>query len=272
MINNKTIINYNSHNWFFISSDKTNKGKINNDPIYLIQQFYIPENNKRFTEIKYALEQNAKNPYIDKIFLLNEKIYTKSSLGTNSKKIFQYNLGRKLMVSDIFEFISYEDLKGYIIFSNTDIFFDNSLLNIKFSNLQNLKKIYSQLRFEYKIGTRLCESFLYKRNYDYIKQFKSIPGWNLYQWDSADTWVIHSNFNLKKSARKYLRLNLGVGGIDQIIPRVFFQDGYLISNEPFYIKTYHIHNESFRDWSKNINGIKRYEEDYLFCFPSIESE
>ena len=52
----------------------------NNDKIIYITQFYIPENIDRYNEIKYCLNKNYNNKYIDKIYLLNEKIYTDEEL------------------------------------------------------------------------------------------------------------------------------------------------------------------------------------------------
>ena len=62
--------------------------KENNEKITIIQQFFIPPNKERYKELKQTLQLNLKNPNIDKIYLLNEKIYSNNELGlTNENKI-----------------------------------------------------------------------------------------------------------------------------------------------------------------------------------------
>ena len=59
------------------------------DPIYLIYQFFVHKDVNRHREIQLALKMNVQNPLISKIYLLNERIYTKDELGLESKKIKQ---------------------------------------------------------------------------------------------------------------------------------------------------------------------------------------
>ena len=73
---------------FNISPQTTISSEIN-DPIYLIQQYYIPIDKTRCEEIKKCLLYNCGNNAINKIILLNERIYTSEELGTDSTKITQ---------------------------------------------------------------------------------------------------------------------------------------------------------------------------------------
>lgn len=263
-----TILKVRNNNWFYIKSNKTKRHRLHDDPIYLIQQFYIPKNSKRCIEIQKTLYENVSNKYIDKIYLLNERIYSESELGCSSEKITQIDIRERLMVSNIFDFVDSEKLKGYIVFSNTDIFFDSTIKRIKYSNIHSQKKIYSQLRFEYNSKEVISNSRLNCNGLDDLtKMLNRIPGWTNYKCDSADTWIFHSNFNLPRDKRKPLRKHLGKAGIDHIIPKVFFKNNYEIANEPFYIKTYHFHEGDYREWNNsNKYRIIRYSEDYLFCF------
>ena len=63
----------------------SNKLDVNQDhnqsKIYLLYQYFKPNDKLRFKEIIYCLKKNIENPFIDKIFLLNEKIYSKNDLG-----------------------------------------------------------------------------------------------------------------------------------------------------------------------------------------------
>ena len=62
-------------------NDGLKKSSQNNNPIYLVQQFFIHSNKERFKEIKYCLKQNIQLHFFEKIILLNEKIYSKEELG-----------------------------------------------------------------------------------------------------------------------------------------------------------------------------------------------
>ena len=106
--------------------------KIEN-PIYLIQQFYISNNKNRLKEIQICLKLNIKIKIFTKIILLNEKIYSKEELNLNEeemKNIIQINTGHRLMYSDIFWCVEKLKLNGYIVFANSDIFYDLSLIHI----------------------------------------------------------------------------------------------------------------------------------------------
>ena len=257
----------NDYDWIFIKSNKTEKHDFVPDPIYLIQQFYIPNNKKRSIEIKNCLKKNVKNKLFDKIFLLNEKYYDKDQIGVLPKSVKQIKIGKRLMVSDIFNFIDEYNINGYVVFSNSDIFFDNTLINIKHSNLSNQKKIYSQLRFEYNANKELSACTLNQNgNNTYLKSFSKMTDSSPHKFDSADTWIFHSKFNLHSSAREKLKKYLGYAGIDHVIPKIFYQNGYEIANEPYLIKTYHWHESDHREWNKEDNiKSNRYNEDYLFC-------
>ena len=46
------------------------------DPIHLFLQFYLDKDKTHRREIRFALKKNVKNPHIESIILLNERIYT----------------------------------------------------------------------------------------------------------------------------------------------------------------------------------------------------
>lgn len=261
------IMKINGNEWIFINSNKTETHELIDDPIFLIQQFYIPKNKTRFNEIKDCLRNNTNNRYFEKIYLLNEKIYDEKQLGVECDSIEQVNLGNRLMVSDILDFVDKKKLKGYVVFSNSDIFFDKTLLNIRFSNISKQKKLYSQLRFEYQSDKKLSDCILNNNGKDISTNSYLIRDISSrHKFDSADTWIFHTNFKLNKESKQSLNRYLGYAGIDHIIPRVFYENGFEIANEPHFIKTYHFHEANYRQWfDTDPNKIKRYKEDYLFC-------
>ena len=52
-----------------------------NEKIYLFMQYFKPKNNYRFNELKQTMQYNSINTSINKIYLLNEKIYKLNELG-----------------------------------------------------------------------------------------------------------------------------------------------------------------------------------------------
>ena len=79
-----------------------------------------------------CLARNVSNPWIDKIYLFNENIYSDEELGVKSDKIIQKKINNRLSYKDIFDNVDNYNIEGYIVFCNADIFFDNTLQNIFF--------------------------------------------------------------------------------------------------------------------------------------------
>ena len=78
---------------------------LNNDNIYLIQQFFINSDHKRQKEIISCLKINIKYNLFKKIILLNEKIYSYEELGipeSKMKYIEQVNIKDRLLFHDYF--------------------------------------------------------------------------------------------------------------------------------------------------------------------------
>ena len=69
---------------------------INNDPIFVFTQFYISSNKARNNELKKVLELMVINKNIEKIYLLNERIYSDDELGIQSDKIQQMVINNRL--------------------------------------------------------------------------------------------------------------------------------------------------------------------------------
>ena len=94
------------------------------------------------------MKKNIENPFIDKIFLLNEKIYSKNYLGgLHSDKICQIDVKDRLTFKMAFEFVeeNKEKFPGFYCIMNSDIF---SIIN-KHTNLHETKSFVSLLRWEY---------------------------------------------------------------------------------------------------------------------------
>ena len=144
--------------------------------IYLFLQFFIPDNNDRYNEIKDTLKKNVSNTHISKIYMLNEKIYSNEELGINSDKIIQINVEKRLSFKMLFDYVKINKIKGIIVIANTDIFFDNTIQNVLKCRLSKQKAMYSLVRYEY-----------INNNLKKCKLFGGGRG------DSQDVWIIHSS-------------------------------------------------------------------------------
>ena len=235
------------------NNDILHENNINDDSIYLIQQFFIHKDPIRQKEILYCLQENINLGLFEKIILLNEKIYTKDELGLNEiqmKKIQQINIKNWLSYRKVFEEVYNLKLNGYIVFSNSDIFFDKSIINVRKSNLSIKKIVYTLLRFEYinpKKRLAFCKLFIH-------------PKTNKPRPDSQDTWIYQtSQFNniINNSMNNSINNNflsdidfpLGKPGCDNKITYEFNKYGYICINVPWNVKTYHYHSTNIRDYS-----------------------
>lgn len=213
--------------------------------INIFSQFYLPDNKERLCEIQEALKKNTINPYINKIYLLNERIYSEFELGINSEIIHQINIGKRVKFSDFFNFMQYNNIQGFNIIINIDIFFDKTIYNLNYSDIDITKKIFSLLRFEYRNENNLDTCLLYGSKEYFKKYFKNektpvIEG----SPASSDTWIIHSNNKLTKKEISLFNFELGLQGCDNKIIYLFKILGYDIYNDPYFVKTFHIQKES----------------------------
>jgi len=212
------------------------------DPIHLFLQFYLDKDKIHRREIRFALKKNVKNPHIDSIILLNERIYTDEELGVQSSKIKQIVIDKRI---SYYDFLNYK-IDGYKVLINADIFVDETIQTIRTSDIHISKKMYALLRYEYNDGNPkiFCR-----------------PGKTSGREDSQDTWIIHSNQTFTKKELDIFKIQLGVPGCDNKITYLFKILGYDIYNDPVHIKTYHCHANTER----NYNGF--IEQPYCYIYP-----
>ena len=215
--------------------DHLSSGNKNNDNIYLILQFFIHQDERRNKELKYCLKQNVNLGLFAKIYLLNERIYSQEETGLTAdefRKIKQINIGRRLRFINVFQRTKDLNLKGYVVFCNSDMFFDKTLLNVRRSVLSTESSLYALLRFDYNGQSKLSQCKLFGPRYD-----------------SQDTWIFHTNFLPTKSIWKHTDFEFGRPGCDNRIIFVLDKHGYTCYNEPWNIKTYHYHTSAIRNYS-----------------------
>ena len=87
--------------------------------LWFITQHYKPKQSLRLNELNECIERNIKNPYIDKIVLLNERDIFERDETYETNKIKQVVINKRLFYSDVFQYI-YDKvpenvIDGYII-------------------------------------------------------------------------------------------------------------------------------------------------------------
>lgn len=203
----------------------------NCDPINLFIQFYIDANRARQKEIVQCLQNNIDNPLIDKIYLLNERIYKPRELGvTPSPKIVQFNLGKRLQYGDVYRYINENQIVGYNILANSDIFFDETLIALRKSDLSgDQRKMMALLRYEYNPGNKF-NSVIFGPRYD-----------------SQDTWIIHSRHT--PTQYKLFAFPLGKPGCDNKMIYLMRMLDYEVINDPIALKSFHYHTSNIRNYT-----------------------
>ena len=223
------------------------------DPIILITQFYKSNNEYRQKEIVNCLIYNLNNPFINEIYLITETAYTLNQIGlpenANNSKIKIININARMKYSDAFNIVSQNNLKGYIIIANSDIFFDSTIEKLYVSNASLEKKVYCLLRLEY-------------TNRDLTKCTIYGSGTNC----SQDTWIFHSNYNILPQHNKLFSFELGIPGCDNHITYLFTILGFKLYNEPYLIRTYHNHRSNFRTYD---NTTTRISGNYVLVNPLL---
>lgn len=200
----------------------------------LITTFYIPNNEVREKEINLCLQKNYENELIEKIYLLNDKIYEfpiKLSLNTNKiEQIIVNSLqSYKLRFNDAINFINnYEGCKNkYCILSNSDIYFDESLKNIDNTTITN--NVFALLRYD---------------NNSDITSLYSKDGNP--RTDSQDCWIFKSPLKIDTNLIKF---EFGVLGCDNVFANIIYNSGIYISNPCLDIISIHIHSSNFRTYT-----------------------
>ncbi len=228
------------------------------DPINIFCQYYIDSNRDRAKEIVQCLRLNNENPYISNIYLLNERIYTPEELNiAEPNKIIQVNMSKRISYQDVFKYITDNNIIGYHVILNSDILLDGTINKIRYSDMHLNKKMHAILRYELDTTN--------------IKKSKIFGP----RFDSQDTWILHSNFNVLPSQQKIFNFQFGKPGCDNKLVYLMNILGYEIINDPLLIKTYHYHTSQVRSYTKN-DAIKHpwgfvvpYNIHYSKLIPSL---
>ena len=204
----------------------------------LITTFYVPNNQVREKEIIKCLQKNCENPYIQKIYLLNDTLYNLPINTQQSKKVEQVIINTdphyKLRFDDAVNFInSCDDCLGKIcVLSNSDIYFDETLDKIDNTTISN--NVYALLRYD--------ESKNQNGDGEPIELYKKEGN---PRSDSQDCWIFKSPL---KVDTKFLNFEFGTLGCDNVFANIIYNSGIYISNPCLDIRSIHVHCSNFRTY------------------------
>ena len=207
-------------------SEPSVMGPALNHPITLITQFHIALDAVRKAEIRYALRRNMENEHIDKIILLNERIYTVEELGVENPKIEQRVIGHHLEFRDVLMIRPF----GFLVFANNDIFLDETIASIRRTDIVDSRKMYALLRYEFNGSTKTSQLFGPRA-------------------DSNDTFILHSNLALNQKQIDLFNFKFGQLGCDNKLCYLFSTFGIKVVNDPLLIRSYHCHSDMTRRYA-----------------------
>ena len=239
------------------NDDKLAKNPHNDDPIYLVLQYFVHSDKKRHQELQTCMKKNVELGLFEKIILLNEKIYTSEQLGIKQSQmssVEQINIKDRLTFSHCFNEIERLQKPGYYVIANSDIFFDKTLINVRKSCLSKEKSLYALLRFEYTNQKKL----------GYCKLFNH-PRTNAPRPDSQDVWIYHTSFSPNDIIKQQTNFAFGKPGCDNKLPIIFASQGYKCINAPWNVKTYHYHKTQIRNYSQK----DTIPDPYLYLHPIL---
>ena len=184
------------------SGNLTKTSEFKNQQIHLFQQFFVHHDEKRQEGIKFCLKKNVENNLIYKIYLLNERIYKEEELGISSNKIIQKKVKTRLSYKKLFNYIHKKKIKGYIVFSNSDIFLDDTIDNIRKTDFHKNKNFIGLLRYDYDVDSKKSKIFGPR-------------------FDSQDTWIIHTDHLPNKDIIDIFDFQFGKPGCDNKLIYLF---------------------------------------------------
>lgn len=200
--------------------------------IHIFTQFFIHQNILRREEINTCMRKNVENDSIYRIHLLNERIYTNEEMGVSkNSKIVQTNIYRRIMFKDVFKYIRKNNIQGYLVFTNIDIFFDKTIDNLLLSQIDEKKQMFALLRFEYDGKNTQTSPIFGPRS------------------DSQDTWIFHSDTIINEHQEIIFSFEFGMPGCDNKFIYLMKMLGYDVINDPSFIRTYHNHRSNIRSYS-----------------------
>jgi hypothetical protein len=188
--------------------------------------------------LQNTLQTNLNNPFIDEIFLINQIEYNFSKL-TNSQKLKQFILNRRVRYSDLFRLATNEVMMmssnnsssshDFVIFASCDIVFDSTLsfLTSKHSVFFHHNDQQSnQTQTSTGTGTSTARSDLTPMIA--LTAWNSIADSNLFtlsvRIDKQDVWILRPPIDSRVISLS--DFTLGSKKSDNRLANIFFESGY----------------------------------------------
>lgn len=207
--------------------------------VYVIQQYFHHSSNRRHREIRTCLEKNLECPYIDNILLLNEKEYDDLPV---SSKLETRLLGHRLTFYDVFTAIQGLPAGCFVIVSNSDIYFNDTLHYLFKIPLQSSSLFLAMLRWEDESPPRIFGP----------------------RADSQDAWILARDTVTFTPTKEEFGFPFGKPGCDNAIALTMLRKKYLVVNPAHSIQCMHLHSTNVRDYDpKDV----LYRTHYLYVEP-----
>lgn len=195
----------------------------------LFTTYYQSNNALRQAEIDASLKNNIQNSLISKIFIFLDSNTTSDIVSSkfNSNKLKYIQLNSIPMYSDWIKYSKNLNSEEVSLFANADIYFDESLINIK--------KYLGEKRI-------ICLSRHNLINQNLILQNQ--PEW------SQDFWAIKVSEIEKIYFEKELEIQTAIPGCDNKLAFVFTMAGWDLFNPFNEVKCIHLHSSEIRNYDK----------------------
>ena len=206
--------------------------------IVLITQIFFTDNKERNKELCQVIANNINSNVFNSIHFLNEDDTKWEFLKKyNRQHVVQKNIGKRLTYADVFKYVVSQNISGYIVFANSDIYFDSTMHNVHMSGLEQIQKIYCQYRWDEDNSGNI--------NLDKTDQY--IRG------GSQDAWIYHSNSNniFIENINKF-DFQFGRVACDNRFVYEVTQLKFQVVNEPEFIRCIHLHNVNHRTGGKTV--------------------
>ena len=191
----------------------------------------------RDKELDYCLLKNLENKYIDKVnlFVTKETIIPDNVI--NNEKLNLLFIEKKIpSYLDWIEHSEDIDSEDFItIFSNADIYFDETIQNLK-TFLKDKNDFVCLSRYEYS-------------SIDQHYSLFTRPNW------SQDTWALSDKSLKNITFKESLNIPTGKPRCDNKIAYKFAYNGYDLYNACYHVKTYHEHETNYREYDDKTDAI-----------------
>jgi len=201
--------------------------------VNLLIEYFTSSNPNRDFEYKACIKENLNCEAIDKIviFISDET----SKLDIVSEKLEIVKLGQRPTFKFLFEWANQNYPEQICIIGNTDIIFDNSLLNLENYNFD--KSFLALTRWD-----------LFTENKQWHMRFFNGPyrdnGWTMGML-SQDSWIFKTPIKIDDRSN----FLMGKPGCDNRIVQLYHELGYRVKNPSQQIITKHLHTSNYRTYN-----------------------